>query len=233
MHSRTFGHITLTLPALDDPDLYLSSVTSLEGGRGTVQDFQYADASLRELDLADTRLITGRITGLSAQRVRLDCTRLDSIEFSGCDFRSLHWSDSKLSRTVFRDCKLMGATLDQLALDNVLFTGCRLDYATFHQIRAAGPVALVKCTLTEAAFDHCDLSGAHIEACTLHLTEFTAGTYRHTDLRGNDLSTLRGVPALKQILIDRPQQTELAHALTTELGITFGDTLNDPEQPWT
>ncbi|WP_059006024.1 pentapeptide repeat-containing protein [Streptomyces specialis] len=229
MDSRTLGRITVSLPALDDPDLYLSNVASLEGGRGTVQDFRYADASLRELDLTQAHLVTGRISGLSAQRVRLDGLRVDSVEFDGCDLGSLHWSGSKLSRIVFRNCRLMGAALEQLTLDNVLFEGCRLDYATFDQVRASGPLAFVKCTLTEAAFHRCDLSGSHFEGCGLHLTEFDAGTYRDTDLRGNDLSALRGIPALKEVIIDRPQQAELAHALTAELGIVFADTLDDPE----
>ncbi|MGF1430049.1 pentapeptide repeat-containing protein [Kitasatospora sp. LaBMicrA B282] len=227
MDSRTFGRVTVTLPNLDEAGTYLSNVTSLETGRGIVQDFQYADADLRELDLADTRLITGRITGLRASRAQLAEMRLDSVAFESTDLGSVTWSESKLSRVVFRNCKLMGATLTGLTLDNVLFENCKLDYTTFDRVRATGPVAFSKCVLTEAVFTGCDLSEVVLDACILQLTEFGRGKYQRLDLRGNDLTALRGVAQLAKVIIDRPQQAELAEALLAELDVTYGDALDD------
>lgn len=227
MANRRFGSLTVTLPTLDAPDIDLSNITSLESSRDVVQDFRYIDASLRELDLSGVRLITGRVAGLSAQRVRLQETVMDSVEFDGCDLRSLQWTNSKISRVVFRNCKLMGAALEDLSLENVLIEGCKLDYSTFDLLRATGPLAFAKSSLSEATITRCDLSGAHFEACTLRQTEFVGGKYRGTDLRGNDLSSIRGIAALKQIIIDRPQEAEMATALATELDVTFGDTLKD------
>ena len=83
MDTRTIRRTSVTLPALNEPGLYLSNVTSLEGGRGRVAEFHYADADLRDLDLADTHLMDGRITGLKAQRTRLEKLRVDSVEFTG------------------------------------------------------------------------------------------------------------------------------------------------------
>ncbi|MFG2227683.1 hypothetical protein [Streptomyces sp. NPDC048644] len=101
MQTRTFGRLQLTLPALDEPGLYLSNVTSLESSRGHVQDFQYTDASLRDLDLADTQLITGRITNLRASRIQLQSVNLHAVELNSCNLGALRWSESKLSRAVF------------------------------------------------------------------------------------------------------------------------------------
>lgn len=112
MDSRTFGSVTLTMPALDEPGLYLSSVESLERGRGIVQDFQYVDARLRSLDLVEAQLVNGRITGLRTPRAQLQQMRLNSVEFEDCDLGFLTWRDSKLSRVVFRNCKVMGAGMD-------------------------------------------------------------------------------------------------------------------------
>ena len=53
MDTRTIRRTTVALPRLDGPGRYLSRVTSLEGGRGRVDGFHYADADLRELDLAE------------------------------------------------------------------------------------------------------------------------------------------------------------------------------------
>jgi hypothetical protein len=72
MSTRTIRRTSVTLPSLDEPGPYLSNVTSLEGGRGRLSEFQYADADLRSLDLADTHLLDGRVTGLRTQRARLE-----------------------------------------------------------------------------------------------------------------------------------------------------------------
>ncbi|MGC0317482.1 pentapeptide repeat-containing protein [Kitasatospora acidiphila] len=227
MESITIGRVTVALPALNKPGLYLSNVTSLESARGIVQDFQYGDTALRDLDLADTSLITGRVTRLRADRVRLDKIRLDSVEFDACDLAAARISDSKLTRVVFRNCKIMGASLSNLTLDNVLFENCKLDYASFEQIRASGPVAFSKCVLTEASFNGCDLSGAVLDSCTLQLTELGRGKYKDLDLRGNDLTSLQGVANLTKVIIDRAQQAELAEALIAELDVTFTDALDE------
>ncbi|SOB81658.1 pentapeptide repeat-containing protein [Streptomyces sp. 1331.2] len=225
--SKTFGRVTVTLPRLDEPGLYLSNVTSLDSARGIVQDFQYGDTELRDLDLTDTSLITGRVSGLRADRVQFDKVRLDSVEFDTCDLATARISDSKLSRAVFRNCKIMGANLTGLTLDNVLFENCKLDYAGFEQVRATGPVAFSKCVLTEASFTGCDLGGTVLDACALRLAEFGRGKYQGLDLRGNDLTSLRGVANLARVIIDRAQQAELAEALIAELDVTFGDTLDE------
>ncbi|MFJ6480461.1 MULTISPECIES: pentapeptide repeat-containing protein [unclassified Streptomyces] len=223
MATRTFGHVTVTLPELDEPGLYLSNVDTLDSTRGTVQDFAYGDADLRSLDLADTQLITGRIAGIHAKRVEFVGVNLHGVEITGSDLGSARWTESKLTRVHVRDCKLMGAALDALVLDDVLFEGCKFDFATFEKVRVTGPVAFIGCVLTEATFTDCDLSGAVFTDCILRLTEFGAGRYRSTDLRENDLSAIRGVANLAKVHIAPGQQTDLAEALVNELDITIGD----------
>lgn len=223
MATRTFGHVTVTLPELDEPGLYLSKVDNLDSPRGTVQDFAYGDADLRSLDLANTQLVTGRITGVKSKKVEFEGVNLHGVEITSSDLGSARWSESKLTRVHLRDCKLMGAALDGVVLDDVLFEGCKFDFATFEKVRATGPVAFIGCVLTEATFTDCDLSDAVFNDCTLRLTEFGTGRYRNTDLRENDLSALRGVANLSKIRIDDGQQADLAEALVGELHIVLGD----------
>ncbi|MEU4895983.1 pentapeptide repeat-containing protein [Streptomyces sp. NPDC044780] len=227
MGTRTIRRTSVTLPSLDESGLYLSHVTSLEGGRGRVAEFHYGDADLRALDLADTHLIDGRISGLKTQRARLEKLRVDSVEFTGCDLSSLRWVDSKVTRAVFRDCKLMGVMLEDLTLDDVLFENCKLDYSTLTRVRAVGPVIFSQCSLRETTFDAADLSTAAFDGCDLRLAEFDGGTYHHLDLRGNDLSQLRGLASLKQVIIDHGQTLQLAEALAVELDVTYGEDLGD------
>ncbi|MFD7099996.1 pentapeptide repeat-containing protein [Streptomyces xanthophaeus] len=223
MATRTFGHATITLPDLDEPGLYLSTVDSLGSSRGTLQDFAYTDADLRSLDLAETQLVTGRIAGIRAKRAELEQVNLHGVEIGDSELGSARWTGSKLTRVHVRDCKLMGTSLDGLVLDDVLFEGCKLDFATFEKVRATGPVAFIGCVLTEATFTDCDLSDAVFTDCTLRLTEFGTGRYRNTDLRENDLSAIRGVANLAKVRIDPGQQSDLAEALVHELDIIIGD----------
>ncbi|MFD7506162.1 pentapeptide repeat-containing protein [Streptomyces sp. NPDC059850] len=225
MDTRTIRRTSVALPALDEPGLYLSNVASLEGGRGRMAEFHYADADLRDLDLTDTHLMDGRISGVKVQRTRLDRVSVDSVEFAGCDLASLRWADSKVSRAVFRDCKLMGAALEDVTLDHVLFEDCKLDYSTFTRVRAVGPVIFSRCSLRETTFAAADLGAALADDCDLRLTEFDGGTYRGLDLRGNDLSRLRGLAFLQRIVIDQAQTLQLAGALAAELDVTFGEDL--------
>ncbi|MCS0635117.1 pentapeptide repeat-containing protein [Streptomyces sp. LP05-1] len=223
MASRTFGHITVTTPDLDEPGIYLSMVETLDSPRGAVQEFAYRDVELRSLALAGGRLITGRVSGVRAKQVEFDALSLHGVEITSSDLGSVRWRESKLTRVHFRDCRLMGAALNGVALDDALFEKCRFDYATFEKVRATGPVAFVGCTFTEAAFTDCDLSGTVFSDSGLELTEFGGGRYRGTDLRGNDLSRIRGITNLAEVRIDPGQQTDLAQALVDELGITVGD----------
>jgi uncharacterized protein YjbI with pentapeptide repeats len=227
MGTRTIRRTSVTLPSLDEPRLHLSGVASLERGRGRVAEFHYGDADLRALDLSETHLIDGRVTGLTTQRARLEKLRVDSVEFTRCDLSSVHWSDSRVTRALFRDCKLMGAALDDVTLDDVLFENCKLDYGTLTRVRAAGPVIFSQCSLRETTFAGADLSGAVFDGCDLRLAEFDGGKYRGTDLRGNDLSRLRGLASLEQVIIDRTQALQLAEALAAELDITYGEDLDD------
>ncbi|MFE0192597.1 pentapeptide repeat-containing protein [Streptomyces sp. NPDC058989] len=221
MQTRTYGSRTVTLPGLDEPGVYLSTLSTLEAPRGVLQDFRYGDSSLRDLDLTDTKLVTGRIHGLTAARARFDELRLNSVDFDHADLGMLQWTGSKLSRVSFRNCKLMGAQFDGLALDDVLFENCKLDYATFTQVRATGSVVFSKCSLAEVVFEGCDLSQAVIDDCVLRATEFSRGRYQGFDLRGNDLSTIRGAANLSKIVIGHAQQPGLADALISELDVTF------------
>jgi uncharacterized protein YjbI with pentapeptide repeats len=117
----------------------------------------------------------------------------------------------------------LGAQLSDLTLEHVVFANCKLDYAAFERVKTAGPVILFGCSLAEAQFEGCELARALLDGCSLNLTEFDRGAYRGFDLRGNDLSSLRGVTNLHSVVIDRAQISQLAEALTVDLGIHFGD----------
>lgn len=212
---------TTELPVFD-PDVELAPITSLDEQEVT-SDFLLDGGRLRSLDLEHVRLLTGKVQELRTARGAFSGLRCDSVEFSGCDFSSLNWTASKLTRVRFINCKLLGARLSDMTMEHVVFANCKLDYATVERLKSTGPVVFIGCSLTEAQFDGCDLSSALFDGCSLNLTEYSRGTYRGCDLRGNDLSSARGVANLRGVVIDRTQTLQLAEALAADLGVTFGD----------
>ncbi|MFG2298987.1 hypothetical protein [Streptomyces sp. NPDC048603] len=108
MTTRAFGQITITTPDLGDSGRYLSRVDTLDNPRGVVQDFTYGDADLRTLELTDTRLTTGRITGLHTKQAEFEALTLHRVEINGSDLGPARWSESKLTRVHMQISKLMG-----------------------------------------------------------------------------------------------------------------------------
>ena len=111
----------------------------------------------------------------------------------------------------------------KIKLSHAVFTNCKLDYSSFSQVRAPGPVIFSRCTLREADFESCHFPQMLFDECDLALTNFGSGSYKGCDLRGNDLSSVRGIHNLKAIVIDRHQLLQLAEAMAAELDVTFGD----------
>jgi uncharacterized protein YjbI with pentapeptide repeats len=212
------------LPRFDE-ETDLEPVSSLGSGNRLTSDFQFGDATMQELDLADAQLLRGKIHGLRSGQATITATRMDSVEFTRCDLFSLRWTGGKISRVRFDACRLLGARFDGITVEHVVFTGCKLDYATLDQIHATGPVLFAGCSLREAAFTGCSVAGSLFDDCELWLTDFGVGNYRGCDLRGNDLSALTGASHLEHVIIDQAQTMQLGVALATELEMTLGDDL--------
>ena len=226
MDQLTIRRATADLPIFDE-DMELRSLVTLGTDSGSLSDFQFGDTAVRALDLENVTLLHGKIRAVQATRVNMTAIRMDSVEFTGCDLSSLTWEGGKLSRVRFETCKLLGAQFQGMTLEHVVFVGCKLDYSTFDEIRAAGPVLFIRCSLPEVEFTGCDLSDSLFDDCNLRLTSFGSGIYRGCDLRGNDLSELSSTSNLKNVIIDRSQTMQLAEVLATELNVTFGDDIDD------
>jgi uncharacterized protein YjbI with pentapeptide repeats len=73
------------------------------------------------------------------------------------------------------------------------------------------------CSLEEAWFTGCDLSRVAFDDCRMTATTFERAACRGTDLRGNDLSGIRGIASLHQAVIEPSQAVQLGHALIADL----------------
>jgi uncharacterized protein YjbI with pentapeptide repeats len=221
------ARVTVRQTGAELPDLpdrvELARVESLGASGGSVSRFELTGSRFRALELENVRLLDGRVSSMQTETARLKGLDARCVEFDGCDLGGLRWIGGKLSRTRFDGCKLLGARFENVAMDHVVFSDCRLDYALLERVRVTGPVLFVRCSLREGEFRGCDLARSLFDDCDLGLTDFGPGGYRGCDLRGNDLSGIRGAHHLSRVVIDRAQLLQLAEALAADLEVSFGD----------
>lgn len=226
MGQITVRGLSVDLPALE-ADTELDTVSALGEPAGLISGFEFSGARVPALELKDVTLVTGKIGKVRAGETSMTNMQVRSVEFVGCELGSLRWTGGKISRTRFSDCQLIGARFEDVTLDHVLFAGCKMDYAMLSRIRAAGPVMFTGCSLREAEFADCHLTGSLFSRRDLTLVSFGPGRYARCDLRDNDLAAVTGVHYLERVMLDRAQLMQLAEALAAELGVTFDDSLDD------
>ncbi|MFF0270226.1 pentapeptide repeat-containing protein [Kribbella sp. NPDC004536] len=214
-----YGLAKVLLPHIEEGEL--RTVDDL-GGPSTT-DFRYADRSVRHLAVADAALSGGTLTRIEARRATFDQAMIQSVVFDQCVVLSSDWIDCTLARVKFRDCKILGGNFVDNNWSNVVFERCRLEYLTFDSIRTNAPVVFVDSRLKEVIFRRTDLAGGHMSACALDDVEFDGGSYTNFDVRGNDLSTVRGASNLNGVIIDPIQRQELGEALVSELDLRYLD----------
>ena len=208
------------LPNLDAA--VLEDIETLESSL-LLSDFRLAGAEMRSLELSGQRLATGYVSGLRTQKAKLSDLLLDSVDFAGCELSRATFTGGKWSRVRLTDCKILSGQFRDLTFENVVFDHCKLDLAVFQAVTAKGPVIFRNCSLEETWFTGCMLSHVAFEDCRMVATAFQRSTCKGTDLRGNDLSRICGIPSLAQAVIDPAQVLQLGHALVTDLELRLQD----------
>lgn len=214
MESRSVRDTDIMVPDLD-LDL-LVQTDDLDQG---AVEFAYRDVEIRELGLKFASMRNGLVKSVRAESISFHEVALDSVVFEDCFFGSVEISDSRLNRVSFTGCQLNGLRLNKTKLSDVVFEHCRLDYALMQEVRAARPVGFLECSMREAGLVDCDLEKAVFDGCRLDELELERGKFGGCDLRGNDLSTIRGIEALRKTRISEEQMQQLAQALVRELEI--------------
>jgi uncharacterized protein YjbI with pentapeptide repeats len=212
------------LPSLDDVPLDdLGDVGGLEGAPVVLSEFHVADGAPRSLELVDRRLDTGRISGLKVEYAVFDDLRVEAVDFARCDLSQAVFRGGRWTRVRFSDCKILSGRFDGVALENVVFDRCKLDYTVFRDVTAKGPVVFLDCSLEESWFAGCDLGKAAFDECRMRLTSFERSSCQGLDLRGNDLSEIRGIGTLAGTVVDPVQTVQLGRALVGDVGLRLTD----------
>jgi uncharacterized protein YjbI with pentapeptide repeats len=215
MEQLTIRDTRATLPNLDSAEL--EDVGTLANRAGLLTGFRLPAAEMRSLEISGQRLATGQVSSLRTARVKAEDLRMDSVDFAGCELSQAAFTRGKWSRVRFTDCKILSGQFTDLTFEDVIFDRCKLGYSAFQAVAAKGPVIFRDCSMEETWFSGCDLSRAAFDGCRMNPASFERTNLKGADLRGNDLSQVRGIPCLARALIEPAQVIQLGHALVDDL----------------
>jgi uncharacterized protein YjbI with pentapeptide repeats len=190
------------------------------------------DARVNEIALSDVALVDQHANGVtfgtvSLSRVDVSGSRLEHLRIvdgvlSGCNLANLHGRSAHMKRVSIASSRLTGIDLAQSALSDVTFRGCRIDLASFgfsHLER----VTFDDCLLTQTDFLEAQLDAVRFHSCDLKHADFRGARLKRCELRGGDLTNLRGVESLRGAALDWPTIVEMAGVWAAALGIEVLD----------
>lgn len=159
------------------------------------------DVSLNETDLRGSRFLESRITRLDAPVFKAPLSV---------------WRDSVLEKS-----RIGSGELFQSSWHSVRISHCKLGYLNLRDSE------LFDVEFNDCAIDELDLTEAKAVRIafvntTVQTLDVERSTLKHFDLRGAELSQIRGIESLKGITISELQLAELAPILAAHLGITIG-----------
>ena len=140
----------------------------------------------------------------------------------GVDWANRRTPGAQVRRAELRTTRLTGAELGEAALTDVVFADCRLDLAGLRN------ATLERVLFRDCRMDECDLYGARLsdvlfERCTLREATFSGVTIARVELRGCDLTGLRGAEYLRGARLPFEEALENAALFATALGIELVD----------
>ncbi|MBB5871725.1 uncharacterized protein YjbI with pentapeptide repeats [Allocatelliglobosispora scoriae] len=173
----------------------------------------------RRVPAARTTISEVLVAGEVWKRAEITGVTISRSWFVDADLSSARFDGGTLDRCILRRCNLIGAHLDGVTLRDVVFENCRLDYAYFTDVKAAGPVAIIGCSMTDTILTAGKLSTVAFDGCKLAGTTFDGTDLRGADLRGNDITKLTAGTALRGAILSPAQIPSLTDLLLAELAI--------------
>ncbi|HEY8589972.1 MAG TPA: pentapeptide repeat-containing protein [Naasia sp.] len=215
--------------------------------RGTDRDEPKIEAlRLPELEDADPdavvadsyreaeRLTGADLTGRALQRLVVDSSEWLEVEAGDADLSDSRFADSRLVRfrapvlrapgsewrdVLIEDSRIGSAELREASLRSVRFVRCKLGYVG---LRGA---TLMDVVVEDCIIDEFDLGGAEatrvaFRGSSATTLDVTSSRLRAVDLRGLEMTSLRGLPGLRGARVSGDQLMQLAPLLAAEQGIT-------------
>ncbi len=165
---RRAVRLTSPLPG----DSILEALQSAAEAESAVENMLFELDALESVDLPalDFRGCLFRRVQFSDLRARR--TFFTNCRFESCDFAGQTFRDGTVSRAEFVGCRGAGATFEKMKLRDVLFRDCRLSDATLAECDL-GRVDLADCDLSRSMLYECAQKEIVLEKCNLTEAEFS------------------------------------------------------------
>jgi uncharacterized protein YjbI with pentapeptide repeats len=169
------------------------------------------------LEIRRSRLAGVRLTGAT-----LDHLVLEDVVATDCELSGATLNGAVLQRVHFQGCRMSGLVAADLAARDVRMTDCVLDGAWFRM------ASFERCELTGCDLRGADLYGARLRHTRLvHSqldgTEWSAATAEDVALHHSSLDDVRGIGALRNLVIGSDQLLSVAVPMLATLGIVVDD----------
>jgi uncharacterized protein YjbI with pentapeptide repeats len=140
----------------------------------------------------------------------------------GAEWANVRALRSSLRRVELHLCRLTGAELAEASWTDVLVSDCRLDLAGLRY------ATLERVVFRDCRMEECDLAGARLkdvrfERCVLREATLANVTVERVELRGCDLTGLRGVEGLRGARLPFADVLENGPLFAAALGIEIAD----------
>jgi len=177
--------------------------------------FELAGDDLEGARLTRTTLETARLERCRCLGVTRGA-RLHSVVFANCDLANSAWIDCIFTEVAFLDCRLTGVAISGGRFWDVVLRDCN---AQMMKLSHTGRphMLLEACDLRGALLMDTDFGDARFSRCRLEAAELFNAGFLSVDLRGNDLTGLRGMDSLRGATIDALQLLELGPVSYTHL----------------
>jgi uncharacterized protein YjbI with pentapeptide repeats len=191
-----------------------SKSSELELAEVVIHDEDFSSAERLEADGCTFKNIT-----LTA---RLEKVRITDSIMTRMEAAGLYAGEGVWLRAEVRDSRFTGADLGASFFEDCLFKGVKFDGIGFRFAKFKR-VTFVECVLRKADFSSAQLTHVTFVDCNFEETNFDAAVCKLVDLRGENLSNIKGVLGLKGATISNEQLIQLAPLLAAELNFTIDD----------
>ena len=143
---------------------------------------------------------------------------LQDVVVVGQDWANRRSPRARIRRSELHTTRLTGAELAEATLTDVLFADCRLDLVGLRSATLER-VVFRDCRMEECDLYHAQLNDVLFERCTLREATFSGVAVARVELRGCDLTGLRGAEHLRGARLPFQDALENAPLFATALGI--------------
>jgi uncharacterized protein YjbI with pentapeptide repeats len=183
----------------------------------------WVQESLEGVEISSSVVRGLRLTGSS-----IDGLHLNDVVVTDCELSGVTLTASIFRGVRFERCRMSGLVAAELNARHVQMTDCQMDGAWF-RMASFVRCEFSGCDLRDADFYAANLKDVRLLHSTLDNTEWSKAALDNVALHGSSLDGLRGVKALRRLVIGSDQLLPLAIPILNSLGIVVDDAYLDSD----